>query len=58
MEEQKEKPSFSLLRGDAGLDEIFALFRHLTGREPSMEEIEEARGIWSEEKQSNPQERE
>lgn len=43
-----KKPSFFLLRGDAGLDEIFALFRHLTGREPSKEDIEGSRKIWSE----------
>ncbi len=37
------KPSLSLLPGDAALADVLEAFRQLTGREPTPEEIEDAR---------------
>jgi hypothetical protein len=43
-DQQPPQPSLTLLPGDAiGLAELLDLYRHLTGREPTPEEVEEAR---------------
>lgn len=42
-EKPTDKPTLSLAPGDMTLEECLALFRHLTGREASAEEIEDVR---------------
>jgi ketosteroid isomerase-like protein len=44
-----DKPELHLLRGDTLIfEDILALFRALTGREPIEQEIAEARKVWDE----------
>lgn len=46
MPDPSPKPTLALEK-PATLEEILALFRHLTGREPTTQEQEEARREWA-----------
>jgi len=40
---EQQKPSLTLVGGKLTLESLVALYRHLTGREPTSEEMAEAR---------------
>jgi hypothetical protein len=50
MRESNDKPELHLLRGgdDLTFADILALFGALTGREPTEDEVVEARKVWDE----------
>lgn len=45
MAEVPDKPSLTLSKGTITLEDLVKLFKHLTGREPSAEDLEQARAI-------------
>jgi hypothetical protein len=45
---KKQKPKLILLPGDATFEELTDMFRELTGREPTEEDLKEAREVWHE----------